>query len=207
MTASDFHQGFPFSATPQARILILGSMPGERSLQEGQYYAHPQNIFWEIMGDLFGAGRDKNYEERLRILRQNRVALWDVAFQCRRKGSLDTAIRMGTVVPNDFKLLFSLCPLIHTVFFNGHKAEQLFRRLVLRSLGKDLGERAGRVRFLRLPSTSPAHASITTDQKKTRWRREITGALARPAGSALRSSGDTGAVLFRRHAAIHSGRD
>lgn len=173
-------KSFPVLVSPEAKILILGSMPGERSLRAQQYYAHPQNIFWEMMGDLFGAGRQTTYPARLQILNQNRVALWDVVFQCYRSGSLDTNIRMESVVPNDFVSLFSRCPKVETVFFNGHKAEQLFRKLVLGDLLKNLGERSNRLRFLRLPSTSPAHASLTRDQKKARWHRELKAALGSP---------------------------
>ena len=170
MKRSRLLQSFPCAATRDAGLLILGSMPGKRSLQEQQYYAHPQNIFWEIMGDLFGAGRDVNYKKRLKILNQNGVALWDVARQCRRPGSLDSNIRMRSVVPNDFVSLLSRAPKIKTIFFNGHKAEQLFTRLVL---GK-LGERAEKLRFVRLPSTSPAHASLGQNQKKARWHRALS---------------------------------
>lgn len=166
-------QSFPFVVSPKAKILILGSMPGERSLQEQQYYAHPENIFWEIMGELFGAGCGVDYQKRLKILNQNGIALWDVAFQCHRPGSLDTNIRMESVVPNNFISLFSRCPKIERVFFNGHKSEQLFRKLVL----ENLGDHASKLRFKRLPSTSPAHASLTRDQKKVRWRLEFKAAL------------------------------
>lgn len=170
-----FHlsQGFPFVASPQARILILGSMPGKRSLQEQQYYAHPHNIFWDIMGDLFGASRNKPYSERLRILKKHHVALWDVVFQCRRQGSLDTNIHMASVIPNDFVSLFARCPHIDTVFFNGHKAEQLFRKRVLPHLLQENGAQAQSLQLLRLPSTSPAHAALSKEQKKGHWRQRI----------------------------------
>lgn len=164
-------RSFPPSISPNANILILGSMPGERSLREQQYYAHPHNIFWDIMGDLFEAGRNVPYAKRLQILKKNRVGLWDVACQCHRKGSLDADIHMASVVPNDFVSLFSSCRQIETIFFNGHKAEQLFRKLVLKNLLNYLGGQS--LRFERLPSTSPAHASLTKEQKKARWRRAL----------------------------------
>lgn len=170
MTDPHFRQSFPFSASPKAKILILGSMPGARSLKEQEYYAHPQNLFWEIMGDLFGAHRRLKYEKRLQILRDHYIALWDVAFQCHRSGSLDSNIQMQSVIPNDFLSLFSACPKINTIFFNGQKAEELFGKLVLKNLQKPF-------RFLRLPSTSPAHASLARDQKKARWCREFKAAL------------------------------
>ena len=172
MNRSTLLQSFPCVASSAAKILILGSMPGERSLRQQKYYAHPQNVFWDIMKGLFGVGREMNYKKRLRILSQNRIALWDVVFQCRRRGSLDTNISMQSVVPNDFASLFFRCPQIDTVFFNGHKAEELFRKLVLKHLLKPL-------RLVRLPSTSPAHASLTKAQKMVRWHQELNAALKR----------------------------
>lgn len=180
-------QSFPFSADRDARVLILGSMPGVESLRQQQYYAHPRNLFWELMGELFGAGRDLRYEERLDILRRNRIALWDVAHTCRRKGSLDS--NMVEVVPNDFSKLFVEAPQIHTVFFNGQKAAALFKKLVLPTLQTavaevhSLGMRCGQgprpteeephspaLRLITLPSTSPANASVPLEKKKTAWK-------------------------------------
>jgi hypoxanthine-DNA glycosylase len=167
----NLRQSFPFSVSSEARILILGSMPGQKSLEAQQYYAHPHNLFWDVMGGLFGAGRQLEYQKRLQILKEHRIALWDVVFQCRRSGSLDSNIRAAT--PNNFRAFFVKYSRIHSVFFNGQKAEQLFKKLVL----NNLGETAQKLRFVRLPSTSPAHASLTRDQKKARWCRELALAL------------------------------
>ncbi len=164
-------QGFPYISSSNALILILGSMPGQKSLEAEQYYAHPHNSFWGLMGCFFGAGRQLEYEKRLQVLKENRIALWDVAFQCRRNGSLDSNIR--EVTPNPFGAFFDKHPMIHSVFFNGQKAEQLFTKLIL----NNLGERVKKLRFVRLPSTSPAHASLSRDQKKARWHRELKTAL------------------------------
>lgn len=153
-------QSFPFSADRHARVLILGSMPGVESLRQRQYYAHPRNVFWDLMGDLFGAGRDLPYEKRLGVLRANRVALWDVAHSCRRKGSLDSSIQ--GVEANDFGRLFTTAPKIHTVFFNGQKAAALFRKLAAPALKREL-------QLVSLPSTSPANASIPLQKKKEAW--------------------------------------
>ncbi len=158
-------QSFPFSADKNSRVLILGSMPGEESLRQQQYYAHPRNLFWDVMGDLFGAGRTVPYEKRLEILRANGIALWDVAHTCRRKGSLDS--NMTDVAANDFGSLFAEAPQIHTVFFNGQTAAALFRKLVLPELNRKLTP-------VTLPSTSPAHASVPAAKKKAAWRKVQT---------------------------------
>lgn len=175
MSATRLCQSFPFVASPEAEVLILGSMPGRRSLEQQEYYAHPHNLFWDLMGATFGAGRLLAYQARLQVLKKNRVALWDVAFQCRRNGSLDSDIRTKTVMPNDFKKFFAEHPRVRAVFFNGHKAEQLFMKLVLQGLGVV----SQNLKFVRLPSTSPAHAALTRGQKKLRWRQCLRGALSR----------------------------
>jgi len=154
-------QSFPFSADCHARVLILGSMPGIESLRQQQYYAHPRNLFWDFMDELFAARREVPYKKRLAILRKNKIALWDVAHTCRRRGSLDS--NMADVMPNDFKTLFARAPRIHTVFFNGQKAAALFRRLVQPNLKRDLTLKT-------LLSTSPANASISITAKRKAWR-------------------------------------
>lgn len=175
MSTANLCRSFPYSAAPDAELLILGSMPGARSLQAQQYYAHPHNLFWEIMAECCGAARDRTYDERLRALRTHRIALWDVAYECRRTGSLDGNIRPQSVVPNDFATLFAHCPQIHAVFFNGHAAEQLFARLVAKTMP---AQQLQRLRFLRLPSTSPAHAALPRVEKKRAWLRAISAARA-----------------------------
>lgn len=157
---------FPYSARADALVLILGSMPGEESLRQQQYYAHPRNVFWDIMGELFGAGRELPYADRLARLRQHYIALWDVAGSCRRNGSLDASIDLHSVAANDFATLFARCPSIALVFFNGRKAADLFERLVAPSLG----ERVRTLEFTVLPSTSPANASFSKARKLAAWR-------------------------------------
>ena len=93
-------QGFDPISDPDARILILGSMPGIASLEANQYYGHPRNAFWRIMGDVFGAGLELPYAERTAILKDQGVAVWDVLKLCHREGSLDSNIK--DEVPNDF---------------------------------------------------------------------------------------------------------
>jgi TDG/mug DNA glycosylase family protein len=158
-------RSFPPVSAPDATLLILGSMPGAASLQAGEYYAHPRNGFWPIMGTLCGAGRELPYAERLPRLSAAGVALWDVLQSCVREGSLDTAIDDKTSVANDFEAFFRAHPQVRRVFFNGAKAEQCFRRQVL---GKQVIP-AG-LMFARLPSTSPAHAGMSVERKLGEWR-------------------------------------
>lgn len=158
-------QGFPPIADAHARILILGSLPGQVSLQRQQYYAQPQNAFWKIMGRLFGAGPELPYEDRAQDLVRNGIALWDVCAAAQRPGSLDSAIVHSSVVPNDLAAFLASHPDVGLVCFNGSKAAELYRRLVLPGLPDTL--RA--IRYATLPSTSPAHAAMSFEEKLTRW--------------------------------------
>ena len=157
-------------ADANARVLVLGSMPGLKSLQAGQYYAHPQNRFWPFMGQLVGAGPDLPYPERCRRLAQAGIALWDVLSCCERPGSLDSAIRDDTAAANDLAGFLSTHLGVRRILFNGAKAESSFTRLVLPGLGRpDLGYR-------RLPSTSPANASQRAEDKLMAWREALLDA-------------------------------
>ena len=152
--------GFPPVANTKARVLILGTMPSVKSLAEGQYYAHPRNAFWPIMGELFGAGLDKPYAKRLTILKANGIALWDVLEACVRPGSSDARIAKET--PNDFGEFFAEHPQIAHVGLNGGTAARLFEKHV-----KDCPPG---VETLRLPSTSPAYAAMRFKTKCAAWR-------------------------------------
>ena len=159
-------EGFPWVASATARVLVLGSMPGQASLAATEYYAHPRNVFWEIMGVLVGAGREFDYAARLKRLGAAGIALWDVAHRCHRPGSLDAAIERDSVEPNDFAALFRACPQLHTICFNGGTARDLYRRLVLPgdpAQGRSLT-------YHQLPSTSPAHAALDFAAKLECWR-------------------------------------
>ena len=159
--------GFPYSADSDARVLILGSMPSRKSLAASQYYAHPQNSFWPIMGELLDFDSKVPYEVRLARLRAAGIALWDVAHQCVRPGSMDHAIDTESVVANDFAGLFHSHPDIRAIFFNGKKAEELYRRLVL----PGLADRFRQIERHLLPSTSPAHAGLSRAEKCEAWRK------------------------------------
>jgi TDG/mug DNA glycosylase family protein len=149
----------------QARILILGSMPGELSLAANQYYAHPRNQFWPIMGELFGALPSLPYRERLARLEGARVSLWESLQSCVRSGSLDSNITEE--IPNDFHSFLKDHPCVTHIFFNGAKAEQSFKRHVLPGLGRpDLI-------LQKLPSTSPAHAGMNPAAKIKIWKEAL----------------------------------
>ena len=152
--------GFPPVFRSDARILILGSMPSVESLKQSFYYAHPRNAFWRILPEILGEEPAESVEEKKDMLIRNRIALWDTVGSCEREGSLDSAIRGAEA--NDFEMLFSACPCIKHVFFNGAAAHQLFVRMV----GLD-GRR--KYRYFRLPSTSPAY-TISYEKKLSAWK-------------------------------------
>lgn len=156
---------FPPISNEHATVLILGSMPGKKSLEANQYYAHPANAFWKIMGELTGAHPALPYAERLRALTAAHIALWDVLHSCEREGSLDSDIEAEAA--NDFAGFFARHPRIRHVYFNGAKAEQSFRKFVL---GK---QALPPLEFYRLPSTSPAHAGMKYKEKLTKWENII----------------------------------
>ena len=159
------NRSFAHVADRSAAILILGSMPGVESLKQQQYYAHPRNAFWPIMGELCGFDPSLPYRERLERLIAHRIALWDVAHQCERPGSLDASIKTESVIANDFNALFQAHPHIRAIFFNGGKAAELYRRLVL----PELAEPWRSLPRTTLPSTSPAHAAMSRQQKFDAW--------------------------------------
>ena len=157
--------GFPPITRPDARILILGSLPGERSIREQQYYAHPQNAFWSIMAALYDIHGE--YDARAAQLCDRRIALWDVLHSSVRPGSMDADIRADTARPNDFADFFARHGDIELIAFNGRKAEQLFERFV------DPLEIAAGIRRASLPSTSPAYASMPFSGKLAAWREAL----------------------------------
>ena len=152
----------PVADPATARVLILGSMPGVASLTAGQYYAHPRNQFWPIMGALFGAGPDLPYPDRLATLTRAGIALWDVLSSCERRVSLDSAIDLRSAQANDFASFLDRHPGITRVCFNGALAETRFRHDVMAHVRP--------LECIRLPSTSPAHAGLSAADKLQAWR-------------------------------------
>ena len=157
--------GFPPIADPDCDRLVLGSMPGRASLDATQYYAHPRNLFWPFMETLFGVPCDAPYGERVRTLCACGVAVWDVLRRCDRASSLDADIVPGSMVPNDFASFLAAHPRIRRIGFNGAKAADTFTKQVRPELPD-----AERFELLRLPSTSPANASIPREKKLAAWQ-------------------------------------
>lgn len=156
--------GFPPLAQPTARVLILGSMPGKASLVAEQYYAHPRNAFWQILGELVGAHPALAYPERCQVLTSKGIAVWDVLKSCQRPGSLDADIVKSSIKANDFAKFFASHAQLKYVYFNGATAAQSFHRHVAAVID------VSHVQCLRLPSTSPAHAGLNYLQKLQAWR-------------------------------------
>lgn len=165
---------FPPIESAFAQTLVLGSMPGVMSLRLQQYYGHPQNAFWKIMGENLGIDPAAGYAQRTSALVQRKVALWDVLAACVREGSLDSRIESSSSVPNDFAAFFATHASIRRVFFNGAKAETLYRKHVLPHLAL-----RQEIEYVRLPSTSPAHAGMPFAFKAQAWRVLLAGPLTR----------------------------
>lgn len=159
---------FPAVSRSDATILILGSMPGVASLDAQRYYAHPQNAFWFIMATIYGNGSPpEQYEDKITMIQCAGVALWDVLKHCKRPGSLDAKIDQRSVVCNDFAAFIKKHPLLKLIAFNGKAAEQLFRKHVLANLKHPLP-------MVALPSSSPAMAMMTRQQKTAAWQQQLT---------------------------------
>ncbi|MCC5797656.1 MAG: DNA-deoxyinosine glycosylase [Methylophaga sp.] len=162
--------GFAPISYSTAKVLILGSMPGQHSLQQQQYYAHPRNAFWPIMQQIFGIDTQLPYQQRCQQLSHQGIALWDVLMACHRPGSLDQNIQTDSIIANPFGDFLNEHPQIQRIFFNGGSAEQLFKKFVLAGLAPD--QQA--IRRLKLPSTSPAHAAVNFDEKARIWQQALT---------------------------------
>lgn len=151
-------QSFSSLSNPNAKVLLLGTMPGEKSLALNQYYGHPQNLFWKLVAAVFNEAVPETYELKKEMLLRNDIAVWDVLKACERKGSLDSAILKE--VPNDFTKFFESHPNIKLIAFNGQKAAAFFKKHVGFSDAYN---------FVTLPSTSPAHAGKNFEQKLKEW--------------------------------------
>ncbi len=152
--------------------LILGTAPSVASLNQFQYYAYTYNQFWQIILKLFNVEMPHNkypYENKIQLLHELNISLWDVLKQCSRDGSLDSSIKNESIITNDFNNFYKLHPKIKKVFFNGNKAAQLYKRHVL----PDLVHTYHELPFQILPSTSPANARLTPQMKFELWKKHL----------------------------------
>lgn len=159
--------GFAPILGARPRVLILGSAPSEASLAAGEYYGHPRNAFWSIMGSLYGAGPELPYEQRCQRLTSQGIAVWDVLAHCERSGSLDASIKSVTEVANPIAKLLETTPSLRLIALNGGKAASSYKRHVL-------SRQQISVPQLQLPSTSPANASWSGVRKLQAWRTALT---------------------------------
>ena len=148
-------------ADANSKILILGSMPGKKSLEMQQYYAYPQNRFWKLLAYLLEAEVPVDYAEKIALLRRNNIALWDVLAYCEREGSLDSDIK--DEVPNDIAGFLTLHPQIKAVFCNGGKAGAAFKKYFALKLPADFP-------VYYLHSTSPANARMRLEDLAEEWQ-------------------------------------
>lgn len=152
-------EAFPAIVDDRSKILVLGTMPGERSLALQQYYGHSGNHFWKIMFSLFGGEFTKDYTERIALLRENRIALWDVLQYCEGQGSADTDIK--NEIPNDFEVFHKAHPHIKHVIFASKKAEHFYKKYATP---------VEHIQYYTLPSPSGANASKSLAQKIEEWK-------------------------------------
>jgi len=155
---------FPAVIAADTRILILGSMPGVASLNAQQYYAHPRNQFWRIMGEICGAGPQLPYPQRLQALLDQGLGLWDVLQSCVRGGSLDAAIEHHSAIANDLLPLLGAGQ-VRRLCCNGSSAYAALER----HFGARLASELPQIDIRRLPSTSPANASWNYSRKLSAW--------------------------------------
>jgi hypoxanthine-DNA glycosylase len=155
-----FKHSFPPVVNEHSRVLVLGSLPGEASLAQSQYYAHPQNRFWHLIGDVIGVALPgMAYEARLQALLDHRVGLWDVIAKAKREGSLDSRIRDHAT--NDLAALVAGLPNLVAVAFNGGTAAKIGMNALAESrLSLDL---------VKLPSSSPAYAAVPYAERLRAW--------------------------------------
>lgn len=155
---------FPPLVGKNPRVLILGSMPGVKSLQAAQYYAHPQNAFWPILGTYCGFAADLPYAQRVQAVCDRGIAVWDVLQSCERAGSLDMAIVSTTERPNDLAGFCAAFPTLRGILCNGTKAATTLARCRSSLLAA--------FEVVALPSTSPAH-TLARAEKARRWHEAL----------------------------------
>lgn len=159
-------QSFPPLINSNSKVLILGTMPGEKSLILRQYYGNRGNQFWRLLFAIFGKDLSDDYMERVRLLEDNSIALWDVLEYCEREGSLDSKIKNERM--NDLASLYERFPNIKYVFFSSKNAETYYNKYAIKQAG---------LQYDVLPSPSGANATMTFDEKLEIWKERILYAV------------------------------
>lgn len=154
-------EGFKPLLCPEPKVLILGTMPSVQSLKTQQYYGHPRNAFWWIMSELCSFDDTLTYSESVDRVKAKHIAIWDVIASCHRPGSLDSKIDQTSVTANQLDVLFENHPSLKLIVFNGQAAEKLFKKFI--------GDKTWQGDKLILPSTSPANAGLSKEQKLLQW--------------------------------------
>jgi len=153
---------FDSISNQETTILILGTMPGDKSLDLGEYYGHPRNSFWKIISKITGNDLPIKYDDKKSLLYKTKIGIWDVAHKVNRKGSLDSAIKNEE--PNDLYNFISKHQKLKIIGFNGKKAGALFDKYFNRNKN---------IKYISLPSTSPANTSISYNDLCEKWRKII----------------------------------
>lgn len=149
-------------STPETTILILGSMPGDKSIELGEYYGHSRNKFWKVISTITGNDVPLSYSDKKNLLTKTNIGLWDIVHKATRPGSLDSAIK--DVEPNDLEGFIATHPNLKVIGFNGKKTQALFDKYFERKSG---------IHYISLPSTSPANAGIHFDNLCEQWRQIV----------------------------------
>lgn len=158
MSAHPLKLSFPPVVTPGMRVLILGSLPGDASLAAGEYYAHPQNRFWRVLATIAGVDPPAEYRAKLKVLESLNTGLWDVVGRAARHGSLDSSI--SDPEPNALDQLIAEHPTLTAIGFNGAASKRIFDRHF---------NPVASIRYLALPSTSPANARFDLERLVAEW--------------------------------------
>jgi hypoxanthine-DNA glycosylase len=150
-------------ANAETSILILGTIPGDRSLELGEYYGHSRNRFWKILSKITNNDLPLTYSDKKQLLLKTKIGVWDVAHKANRKGSLDSAIKDEE--PNDLDNFIASHKNVKVIGFNGRKAEALFDKYF---------DRKDEINYISLPSTSPANAGINFDNICQAWQQIVS---------------------------------
>jgi hypoxanthine-DNA glycosylase len=160
---TDIKTSFDPISNDETTILVLGTMPGDKSLELGEYYGHPRNRFWKIISTITNNELPFTYSDKKGLLLKSKIGIWDVAHKAKRKGSLDSAIEDEE--PNDLDDFIARHKNLKVIGFNGTKSEVLFDKYF---------DRKSSLKYISLPSTSPANTGIDFDNICKLWRQILT---------------------------------